>query len=360
MADKTEVQKIELQKIEVRKEVSKEPRKETAKTGLFSNILAVTGLVILIAIVFWGLFNLGVLSKSWFTGLFSASSKSIVVTVPKTKIPTGEEFPILWRYTPKAPGTYALLYQCREGFQFKTTIAAGTQSEIPCGVGYTMPSKDNTFKVTPVLSGTSSLDVPLSIIFIPSAPAATGTPVSRAQGNASVTIINAVNASPATTAKISPAPEPKVSNLPAPAGLPERSSQSGAKAGGQAETLAVRVPGLPDLSVRILSHGVIDPISGEIVSREPTSPEELVAVRFLISNVGGTSTGTWYFTAQLPIYPDYAYASPAQVSLARGASIENMLRFKNAVPGGAFHVSVDPANQVNELSENNNTASVSI
>ncbi|KKW34607.1 MAG: hypothetical protein UY81_C0068G0011, partial [Candidatus Giovannonibacteria bacterium GW2011_GWA2_53_7] len=160
----------------------------------------------------------------------------------------------------------------------------------------------------------------------------------------SVTIINAANtspaipaAAPATTAETSHVPDAKTADVP-----------------------SARVPGLPDLSVRILSKGVIEPVSGDIISREPTSPEELVAVRFLISNVGGASTGTWYFTAQLPIYPDYAYASPAQVPLARGASIENTLRFKNAVPGGIFSVSVDPVDEVRESSEINNTASVNI
>lgn len=264
--------------------------------------------------------------------------------MPANKLPSGEQFAVSWKYTPKTAGSYAFLYQCREGFQFKTSVAADAQTAIPCGVGYTIPSSNNMFNVTPILTGTSSLDVPLSVIFIPSAPAATGTPASHAQGNASVTIINAANtapaipaAAPATTAKTSPVPNAQTADVP-----------------------SARVPGLPDLSVRILSKGVVDPISGDIISREPASAEELVAVRFLISNVGGASTGAWYFTTQLPIYPDYTYASPAQVPLASGARIENMLRFRNAVPGGLFSVSVDPANQVNELNEDNNTASTSI
>jgi len=115
-----------------------------------------------------------------------------------------------------------------------------------------------------------------------------------------------------------------------------------------------------DLSVRILSVGVIDPISGNIIPREPTRPDDLVAVRFLISNGGGAPTGSWYFTAQLPTTPAYPYSSPVQTSLPPGGSIENMLRFKNAVPGGVFSVSVDPSNQVKESNESNNSASQNI
>ncbi len=114
---------------------------------------------------------------------------------------------------------------------------------------------------------------------------------------------------------------------------------------------------VPDLSVRILSAGVIDPISGNVIPREPTAPSDLVAVRFLISNSGNAPTGLWYFTAQLPTSPAYLYSSPAQTSLVPGGSIENMLRFKNAVPSGTFSVTVDPSNQVSESNEGNNTAS---
>ncbi|MDO8522575.1 MAG: hypothetical protein Q7S08_04850 [bacterium] len=301
------------------------------KTGMFSNILTVTGLVILIAIIVWGLFHLETLSKSWlssFASMFSPSAKFIQITAPSNKLPSGEEFPVSWKYTPKNAGKYAFLYQCREGFQFKTFGTGSKTIAIPCGVGYTMPGSNNKFNVIPFLNGLSSLDVPFSIIFIPNAPVATGTPMSQAEGNASVTIINpSLAASPAK-----PVPEP----APAPAS------------------------GLPDLSVRILSKGVIDPISGNLIARPPTSPNELVAVRFLISNDGSASTGTWYFTAQLPISPAYLYSSPAQEPLAQGARIENMLRFKNAVPGGTFYVSVDPVDEVKESSEINNTASVTI
>jgi hypothetical protein len=308
--------------------------KSETQTGLFSNILAVGGLIILIAITFWGLFNFAIFSKSWFSNffsLFSASSKSIQVTVPTNKIPSGEKFTLSWKYSPRNEGTYALFYQCREGFQFKATVVGNVQNVIPCGIEYTMLTKDNTFVVAPYLSGTSSLDVPLSIIFIPSSPVATGTSISQARGNASVTIINTAN----IASLVPPTPEKTVTPP------------------------TVRT-GKPDLAVRILSWGVIDPISGNITQRPPTSPNDLVAVRFLISNAGGSITGAWYFTALLPTSPEYPYTSPAQTSLAPGASIENMLRFKNAVPGGVFSVSVDPINEVNESNEGNNTATTSI
>lgn len=119
--------------------------------------------------------------------------------------------------------------------------------------------------------------------------------------------------------------------------------------------------GLPDLNVQILSEGIIDPVSGNIVPRQTTSPSDVVAVRFDIANNGTAPTGAWYFSAELPTLPSYTYTSPAQASLAPGEHIENTLRFAQ-VParGGTFTVSVDSSGLVNESNENNNIASQNI
>lgn len=114
---------------------------------------------------------------------------------------------------------------------------------------------------------------------------------------------------------------------------------------------------LPDLSVQILSEGVIDRITGDIVPRPVTSANDLVAVSFDITNVGAASSGPWYFSAELPTIPHYAYTSPEQSSLPPGAHIENMLRFTRAVPGGTFSVTVDPSNRIDESSKGNDAAS---
>lgn len=326
-------------------------KSESPKTGMFSNILAVAGLVVLIAIIIWGLSHLASLSKSLvfssFSSLFYPSSKSIKVTVPSGNIPSGEEFAVSWKYTPKSTGTYALLYQCHEGFQFKTGGTGSGSDEIPCGTGYTMPASGNKFSVTPFLTGTSSLTVPLSIIFMSSAPTAPGQTASQPQGNTSVTVTNAYTA--AEPSEPAPATEMKIKGTAyttqkMPVATPTIQS----------------ITGNADLSVKILSVGVIDPLNGAVIQREPVSESDVVAVRFLISNNGGKSTGEWYFTAQLPTSFNYPYSSPAQNPLAQGASIENTLRFNNAIPGGIFSVSVDPVNGVVESSEINNTASMSI
>lgn len=126
---------------------------------------------------------------------------------------------------------------------------------------------------------------------------------------------------------------------------------------GQSSGISTSIPHLPDLSVRILSGGVIDRITGDIVPRPVTSSNDLVAVSFDVANKGEAATGPWYFTARLPTLPPYTYASPEQRSLPPGAHIENTLRFTRAAPGGAFSVTTDPGNLVRESNENNNGVS---
>lgn len=88
------------------------------------------------------------------------------------------------------------------------------------------------------------------------------------------------------------------------------------------------------------------------------NPSEISAVKFDIANRGGSSTGTWYFTAHLPTNGVYSYQSPAQMPLTPGSHIENILRFRPVNPaGGSVNIVVDPQNVVSESNEGNNVAS---
>lgn len=306
---------------------------------LFLNIVAIVGLVILIAVVVLGLFRIATLSKSWFSSLFGRGASSIQITVPSSPIASGEAAVISWKYSPKEKGAYGFLYQCNGNLLLKTTGTENTApGVIPCGAAYAVPSTKTSLSLTPILSGTSSLSVPISITFMPTATSGT-----RAQGNAALQIVSGESTASAT-----------------PVSTPTPSQNTAPSSSNNSYPVQSSAPYAPDLSVRILSVGVIDPISGDIIPREPTSPYDLVAVRFMIANNGNASTGSWYFAAQLPTNPYTPYTSPLQSSLAPGDSIENMLRFTYAQPGGIFTVSVDPSNQVSESNENNNVASTAI
>jgi hypothetical protein len=303
--------------------------------GLLANILAVAGFIILIVIIVWGAYHLLRLTGSGVTSLFSrfGAGDEITVTAPSGTMQSGKAFPLSWKYSPEENGTYAILYQCRAGFRFDATSPSGSTAQVPCGNAFTV-GNNTSVTLTPVLSGTSTVEVPVSVVFIASATSSE----ERPQGSATIRVSAGNGSGPTST---------PVNNLPA------TGTTSGSNSGGS----NTQATGPADLSVRIIATGVVD-MYGNFVQRAPFSPDEIAAVKFDIGNVGGTATGVWYFTATLPTNPAYTYQSPAQASLAPGAHIENILRFRPVMMGGgSVSVYVDPQGSVSEASESNNTAS---
>lgn len=301
--------------------------------GLLANILAVAGFIILIVIIVWGAYHLLRLTGSGVTSLFSrftGGTTAITLSAPSSPVTSGKSFPLSWKYTPSENGTYAFLYQCKSGFRFDATSQSGSTSAIPCGNAFTVGSNTN-MTLTPVLSGTSAIEIPVSVVFMPSATSSTARP----QGTATIRV------AAGTPVAVTP-----VKNLPSTG--TSVTNTSGEKVAGPA-----------DLSVRILAFGVIDQYSGAFVQRAPMNPNEIAAVKFDIGNSGGSSSGAWYFTVQLPMNGSYPYVSPAQMSLSPGSHIENILRFRPMNAGGGnVSVVVDERNMVRESNESNNTASM--
>ena len=305
---------------------------------LVSNILAVAGFIILIAIIVWGAFHFLNLASSGFSSLFSRTDSTTIEVVAPETAGSGQPVDVSWNYTPAGDGSYALIYQCRDGFQFRVVASTSTLNVIPCGTAYTVGNKESKgVRLVPVLTSGTSADIPLSIIYMTDGTTGTSTEDNRgAQGNTTITITRDTNTPPTNT---------------------DNNQGSTGTTGGSTTPIPT---GPADLVVRILSVGVIDPISGNITQRAPISPQEVVAVTFDIKNQGGSATGAWYFTAQLPTSPAAPYSSPQQASLNPGDHIENTLRFNQVAQGGVFTVNVDPTNLVSESNENNNSASQSI
>ena len=300
--------------------------------GLLANILAVAGFIILIVIIVWGAYHLLRLTGSGVSSLFSrfSGTGSITLNAPSTPIESGKAFPLSWKYTPQENGTYAFLYQCKSGFRFDATAPSGAISAVPCGNAFTIGNNTSVI-LTPVLSGTSTIDVPISVVFMPSATSS----ASRPQGTATVRV---AAGSVAPVVQPTPVTETRI-------GTSDTSVASGNA-------------GPADLRVKIIAVGVIDAY-GNFVARAPMNPGEIAAVKFDIGNGGGVATGVWNFTVQVPTSPAYTYQSPPQTSLAPGAHIENTLRFRPVSPGGGMvNVLVDPQNLVREQNESNNSASI--
>jgi hypothetical protein len=181
---------------------------------------------------------------------------------------------------------------------------------MPCGAAFAVGPATSSAALTPILVATSSVNSPMSVLFIPSS-------TSSAPVEGSVTLsIKPASIAPPRPSEPAPTPKPTTPAPQAPVG-----------------------PG--DLAVSIISVAVDQFGNGTVV--------------FNISNAGKGATGGYYFTMQLPTRQPYTYISPTQASLAPGAHIVNTLRFTQAVPGNIVVV-LDPSNSVRESNESNNVA----
>jgi len=307
-------------------DVKHAPAVKPGRTMMVSNILAIVGSIILIIIIIWGLLHLLSISGGFFSSLFSNKADTkITITAPAT-VTAGEPVKVSWKHKTKEKGSYALMYPCAEGLRFSTRAANDAFLTMPCGSAFSLDGAKDNATILPMLAGTSSARIPLSVLFIPSA---TGTP---AEGTVTMTVNAGKNQTPVvitpgtTTTPVKPVePTPVKPTTPTKPVTPSTPV----------------VTGPADLAVTITSV-IVDAYGNGTAT-------------FNISNVGGRATGSYHFTAELPTAQPYTYVSPVQASLAPGSYIVNTLRFTQAISGNLY-VAVDELNAVPENNEYNNTA----
>ncbi len=89
---------------------------------------------------------------------------------------------------------------------------------------------------------------------------------------------------------------------------------------------------------------------------------DTAAIRFMVSNIGGRSTGTWRFEVRgLPYTSQNIFESARQSSLQPGETREIIVEFERAVRGNYnIRVELDPRNEVHEESTRNNIDSINL
>jgi hypothetical protein len=278
-----------------------EPERES---NLLTDILTIIGFAILFIIILWGFVHLVQLVASSLSGNFGKPAPTVQVTAP-AHATSGQPMSVSWNYTPTVAGNYAFLYQCENGLTMKLQSAEASSSQvaIPCGTAYTTANANNSLTLVPTLSTASSTSDTISIVFIPSKGG------SQVQGNAT-TIVDPV-------AKPAPATKTATKTYVSPY------SYSTTNYSGPAQ-----------LSVRIISGTV--------------NPNGTGTVTFDIANIGGATSGTYSFSAQLPTAQPYPYQSPIQAPLAPGSHVTSTLNFTDVQSGGGtFSVTIEGANATN-------------
>ena len=308
--------------------------KESRNMAMLSNALAIIGFIILIVIVVWGLIHIVDLSGSSLNSLFTRKSK-VEVTAPKNAV-SGQSVNVSWKYTGKETGTFAFMYQCAQSFDFLAP-ANNAMTKIPCGTAINVGSSTSAMLMPKAAASSTAV---ITVMFTSQDGA------KKAEGTASIAI--------------APSAQPPVTPPTTGTGKPTTKPSYTPTTRRPASLVTHAASGPADLSARIIVVGVMDP-SGALISRMPTSPYDIVGVEFDIANVGGSATGSWYFTASLPTGgQQYPYTSPMQISLAPGEHIVSVLRFSPNQRPGIITVTADPLNSLIEGNETNNTITQAI
>lgn len=303
-----------------------EQQQETRRKRIH-DILAIIALIVVVAVALWGIIGLVRMIPEGFFSIFTSPftrDAEIVLTVDET-ITSGTSTTIAWEHPNREDGQYTFTYTCRDGVHFEVPREDGTQRTIACDTPQTIPARgisNMTLRLTPVLVGHERAEVPIILSY-------TDDVGDRdAQATATLTIVGGSVSEP-------PDDDTDTGTTTPPTGTPS---------------------GPADLVIRVLEVGVLDPHTRLFSPRHTITSSDIAAVRFEVRNAGGSRTGTWYFTAELPTKPAHQYTSPRQQGLGPGDRIEYTLSFDQLRRGSqTLTVTADAGNEVPERSDANNT-----
>jgi hypothetical protein len=130
--------------------------------------------------------------------------------------------------------------------------------------------------------------------------------------------------------------------------------------------------GASDLSVVILDTGILNGYNGQYVQTNSVRTTDQVRIHFVVKNLGGTATGPWTLTTNLPVSNNYNNNSTTnyysgnnsnsngaiQASLAPGAIADFFLTFTGLQTTGYSNITitVNPAGGYADANPSNNTA----
>jgi len=197
---------------------------------------------------------------------------------------------------------------------------------------------------TYAFSSLASAGASLTSIFVPatSTPAVVGPVTTTTTSNATTTY----STSPAgsnLTSQSTPGPAPTTS---APATT--------------YYTPRVSYYGLPDLSISLLSTGILD-ANGIFEAQPVVYQGQRAAVQVIVTNVGTNVSGPWILQAPLPTNtPGEVFTSYPQQSLAPGDSSKLTLSFDDLIDQNtsSMVITVDPYDQIDESNRSNNQVTV--
>ena len=325
--------------------------------SLIMKTLAVIGLASILALVAWFIVHglraapragddIGA-AVTTVTSLFRNDGDAPVgFTLENYTYVSGEEAEIAWQYTgdTKEP-QYTFSYECEPGVLLAVRMGSSWVN-LACETPLLL--RDDSLMVRPTASASRFSDVTLAI---------------GADGASATTVVSVVNSTLENGAP-APTPKPTTPTTPTPT-QPSTPVVVNPPVKPVVITTPVVVRNDPaDLAVSIEETGVLARVAGRdtFFPLSPIPTDREAAVRFIVSNLGDRTSGSWKFTAYLPTEDDsdYRYTSATQAGLLPGAQVEFTLGFDDLLPSsrGTIRIVLDPVDSAD--ASGNNTDSVVI
>lgn len=304
----------------------------------------------------------------------SKPAPDLSVSASALSIASGDTVKLSWQIknAPADGGLYTFSYACAPGV---SVLNANNENEaIICGLEYPLPENKDDINLILRSDKTRYGNADLTVSFTPRASSE-----KTIFANTLITISNqTVKAGKNSAPELPTKPKNQTTTnqtaankSPVTAGNTGGTGAKTLKPGNKTET-TVQVSGVtssvsnpngkPDLAVKIIATGIVDPNTKEFVATTTPKASDRIAVQFEIANLGTKESGSWYFNAVLPTIPFYIFSSDGQASLMPGDKIVYTLGFDKIEKkdGNMVVINADPANSINEASENNNIAKTTI
>jgi len=305
---------------------------EKSGSGTFGNVVTLIIFIIIITIGLWGVISAVRLAPRIFGSISETivGNRPIEVTLPSTEVKSGEPFTLTWEDRSREDGLYTIVYECTPNFEMRAATDGAPANPLPCGMPFAVPATETSARLVPLLKSGDLVSVPITISYV----AADGE--HKTEGRTSLTVLK--GARPVAVATSTP-------------------STGGTQAPRTPQTPTTPAPkpaGKPDLVIRNITMGVIDPMTGAFITKNVFGSYETVSYKFDVANRGAGRSGQWSFTANLPTRgTPTAYQSPVQNPLGVGDHIEFTLNF-SAPASGSVSIQVDPSGAIAETNESNN------
>jgi hypothetical protein len=295
--------------------------------GTLGNVITIIVFIAIITVGLWGAISAVKLAPRMFGSITNTfrGDDPIELSLSSSELISGEVFTLSWKDAKRDNGLYTISYACVDDFEMRAPTAGQTLGPIPCDMPYSIPGTKTSVDLMPIVKIGVKAEIPLTISYI------SREGEQKTKGMTSLVVNN--NKIVVEEDKKEKDPVDVVTEV-----IPSTPTQPA---------------GIPDLTVRTIAVGVVDPMTGSFIPKNTFGSYETVSFKFDVANRGNGKSGAWTFSTNFPTQTQSLYHPPMQQPLGPGDHIEFTLSFSQPISGN-ISINIDPSNAVAESNESNN------